>query len=126
MLTTSRFGRPSALRFAALFWAANLLLVTLICAAQDYPQTPREYLKLMDSNGDGRISEAEYVEYMSRSFSRMDTNGDGVLESSELPGGRGKPISLREFQDNLRRQFHRIDRNHDGYLSAKELAQPPG
>ena len=105
---------------------AGLLLATTICAAQDYPQTPREYLRLMDSNGDGKISETEYVEYMSRSFHRMDTNGDGILESSELPGGRARPISLREFQDNLRRQFHRLDRNHDGYLSASELAQPPG
>ena len=97
-----------------------------MAVAQGYPQTPREYLRLMDANGDGRISEAEFVEYMSRSFLRMDTNGDGILQSSELPGGRGRPISLREFQDNLRRQFHRLDRNHDGYLSAKELAQPPG
>ena len=80
----------------------------------------------MDSNGDGKISEAKYVEYMSRSFLRMDTNGDGILESNELPGGRGRPVSLREFQENLRRQFHRLDRNHDRFLNAKELAQPPG
>ena len=80
----------------------------------------------MDANGDGRISETEYVTYMSRGFLRMDTNSDGILEFSELPGGRGKPISLREFQDNLRRQFHRLDRNHNGYLSANELTQPPG
>jgi Ca2+-binding EF-hand superfamily protein len=106
--------------------AISLLLIAANGVAQDYPQTPREYLRMMDSNGDGRISEAEYVEYMSRSFRNMDTNGDGILETSELPGGHGRPISLREFQENLRRQFHRLDRNHDGYLSAKELAQPPG
>ncbi|MEW5301008.1 MAG: hypothetical protein WDW36_003892 [Sanguina aurantia] len=91
-----------------------------------YPQSPREYLKLMDANGDGRISEAEYLEYMSRGFRHMDTDGDGVLESSELPGGRGKPITLKEFQANLRRQFHHLDSNHDGSLNAKELSQPPG
>lgn len=106
--------------------ATTFSLLSAVVNAQDYPQSPREYLKLMDANGDGRISEAEYVSYMSGGFRRMDTNGDGVLESSELPGGRGKPISLQEFQANLRRQFHRLDRNHDGYLSAKELAQPPG
>ena len=119
------FGRPFSSRLAQFFFA-TLLSASAITAAQDYPQTPREYLRLMDANGDGRISEAEYVAYMSRSFLRMDTNGDGILESSELPGGHGRPISLREFQDNLRRQFHRLDRNHDGYLSARELAQPPG
>lgn len=119
------YGRP----FVALAARSIFLVVlpaALIVHAQDYPRSPREYLRLMDSNGDGRISEAEYVTYMSRSFSRMDSNGDGVLESDELPGGHGRPISLRDFADNLRRQFHRLDRNHDGYLSAKELAQPPG
>jgi Ca2+-binding EF-hand superfamily protein len=119
------FGRPSVRRTSRLF-LAGLLLASASCAAQDYPQTPRDYLRLMDADGDGRISEAEYVQYMSRGFARMDTDGDGILEPSELPGGRGRSITLREFQANLRRQFHRLDRNHDGYLSAKELAQPPG
>ena len=99
-----------------------LLLAPLLAQAQD---TPAEYLKQFDRNGDGRISEAEYVAWMSRGFQRMDRNGDGVLEADELPGSRGKPITLKRFQDNLRRQFHRLDRNHDGYLSARELTAPP-
>jgi Ca2+-binding EF-hand superfamily protein len=87
--------------------------------------TPGEYLKLFDSNGDGKVSEAEYVAYMSQGFYRMDANHDGVLDSSELPGGRGKPITLKDFQDNLRRQFHQLDRHHHGYLNAQELTAPP-
>ncbi|WP_266170372.1 EF-hand domain-containing protein [Dyella subtropica] len=107
------------------FFIAALFALPLLAAAQSYPSTPAEYLKRMDTNGDGKVSEAEYVEYMSAGFRRMDTNGDGVLEADELPGGRGKPITLQQYQDNLRRQFHKLDRNHDGYLSAKELAAPP-
>ena len=99
-----------------------LLLVPLLAHAQ---ATPVAYLKQFDRNGDGRVSEAEYVAWMSRGFRRMDRNGDGVLEASELPGSRGKPITLKSFQANLRRQFHRLDRNHDGYLSARELTAPP-
>jgi hypothetical protein len=55
----------------------------------------------------------------------MDRNGDGVIETDELPGGRGKRITLKEYQDNLRRQFHKLDRNRDDYLNASELTAPP-
>jgi Ca2+-binding EF-hand superfamily protein len=101
---------------------AAALLMPLAALAQT---TPAEYLKLFDTNGDGKVSEAEYVAYMSQGFYRMDTNHDGVLEPSELPGGRGKPITLKEFQDNLRHQFHLLDRHHHGYLNAQELTAPP-
>lgn len=110
---------------AATLLALPCVLVPHAVLAQGYPRTPAEYLKLMDADGDGRISEQEYVDYLSAGFRRMDTNGDGVLEPEELPGGHGKPITLRSHQDNLRRQFHKLDRNHDGYLNAKELAAPP-
>ncbi|WEN15208.1 hypothetical protein PY254_00570 [Rhodanobacter sp. AS-Z3] len=97
-------------------------MLPTVAAAQD---SRAAYLRMFDSNGDGRVSESEYVSWMSRGFATMDSNGDGILERSELPGGRGKPVTLHEFQDNLRRQFHRLDRNHDGYLSARELTAPP-
>jgi Ca2+-binding EF-hand superfamily protein len=100
-----------------------MLLVPSILLAQN---SRSEYLQLFDSNGDGRVSEAEYVAYMSRGFHRMDSNGDGILETDELPGGRGRPITLTDFQNNLRRQFHKLDRNRDGYLDARELTAPPG
>jgi hypothetical protein len=87
--------------------------------------TAADLFHAMDSNGDGRISESEYVRYMSQGFDRRDLNHDGVLEPDELPGGRGKAITLKEWQDNLRHEFHRLDRNHDGYLSQQELMQPP-
>ncbi len=83
------------------------------------------YLAFFDCGGDGRVGEAEYVQYMSRGFARMDANGDGVLQTDELPGRRGEAISLAAFQDNLRRQFHRMDRNGDGWLDAAELTAPP-
>jgi Ca2+-binding EF-hand superfamily protein len=101
---------------------AMALLAPLAAFAQD---SRADYLRQFDSNHDGRVSEAEYLAYMSQGFRNMDTNGDGVLETSELPGGRGKPITLKEYQDNLRRQFHKLDRHHHGYLDARELTAPP-
>ena len=101
---------------------AFVLLGAGVAHAQD---SRREYLQQFDSNGDGRVSEAEYLDYMSRSFSGMDANGDGVLEATELPGGRGREVTLRSFRHNLRTQFHKLDRNHDSFLNARELTASP-
>ena len=99
-----------------------MLLAAWSLHAQDALSDDR---RQFDSNGDGKVSETEYVAYMSRGFERMDLNHDGVLETSELPGGHGRPITLEAFQDNLRRQFRRLDRHHRGYLDAQELTAPP-
>ena len=50
-----------------------------------------DYLARMDADGDGRVSLAEYQDWLSYAFTRMDANGDGVLAPDELPGGRGRP-----------------------------------
>ena len=88
-------------------------------------QATDEYLARMDSDGDGRIALAEYQDWMSYAFTRMDADGDGVLTPAELPGGRGKPVSLVEHRQTLASTFVRQDRNRDGYLDARELAAPP-
>jgi len=106
--------------------ALATVLLSSVVAAQDYPRTPAEYLRWMDTNGDGRIDETEYVRYMSQGFLRMDVNGDGVLDADDGPMRPGaRPTRLDQFQRNLIQQFHKLDRNHDGVLNAKELAQPP-
>ncbi|GLQ98488.1 EF-hand domain-containing protein [Dyella mobilis] len=79
----------------------------------------------MDSNGDGRVSETEYVAYMSQGFYRLDRNHDGILEPDELPGGRGKAVTLQQWQNDLRKEFRKLDRHHHGYLTEQELMQPP-
>jgi Ca2+-binding EF-hand superfamily protein len=105
---------------------AALCLATTAALAQGLPSTPKEYLQRMDSNGDGKVDEAEYVRYMSQGFMRMDVNGDGVIDANDGPMRPGaRPIRLDTFQRSLIQQFHKLDKNKDGYLSAKELAQPP-
>ncbi len=104
-----------------------LALTLLFMASAAHAQDSRaDYLKRFDRNGDGKVSIAEYVAYMSRGFENMDLNRDGILEASELPGGRGRPITLKAYEENLRRQFHKLDRHHHGYLNARELTAPPG
>jgi hypothetical protein len=115
--------RPTGI--SPLFFALIALALSGPLMAQDFPRTPAEYLKRMDSNGDGKVSESEYLQYMTANFRRMDVNNDGYIDVPQGSGG-SKRITLKDFEANLVAQFHRMDRNHDGYLSAKELAQPPG
>lgn len=100
-----------------------LALTPVIGSAQ--VQATGDYLSRMDSDGDGRIALPEYQDWMSYAFTRMDADGDGVLVPAELPGGRGKPVSLAEHRQTLAITFGRQDRNRDGYLDARELASPP-
>lgn len=93
-------------------------------AAQDAPRTPQDYLQRMDSDGDGRVSCAEYIAHMGRSFDRIDIDGNGVLEGDELPPG-ARRVTRGDYEASLAAAFARQDGNHDGYLDARELARPP-
>lgn len=84
-----------------------------------------DYLARMDSDGDGRVSLAEYVDWMGYAFHAMDRNGDGVLSPDELPGGRGKAVTLEQHRGRLSAGFARQDANRDGFLDAAELRAPP-
>ena len=84
-----------------------------------------DYLARMDADGDGRVSLAEYQDWLSYAFTRMDANGDGVLTPDELPGGRGRPVSLADHRRTVAERFGRQDGNRDGYLDARELLAPP-
>ena len=78
----------------------------LLAAVPGWAQSSRSaYLAMFDRNGDGRVSEPEYVGYLDRGFVAMDANHDGVLEPSELPGGRGRAVTLAHHEADLRRQL---------------------
>ena len=117
----AEFGsRSHALR--ALVVGVGLLLA--VPAASQVSAT-RDYLQRMDTDGNGRVSLSEYQAWMGYAFERMDRNGDGMLTPDELPGGRGKPVSLVAHRAALAATFARQDRNRDGALDARELAAPP-
>ena len=104
-------------------WAVLLWLGPAMASAQ--VTDSGEYLKRMDTDGDGRVSLSEYLDWMSYAFDQRDRNGDGVLSVDELPGGRGKPVTREQHRATLTERFRKQDANGDGYLSAKELLAPP-
>jgi hypothetical protein len=104
-------------------WLAPLLLCSGVAAAQ--VAATGDYLARIDTDGDARVSLAEYQAWMGYAFAAMDRDGDGVLRAAELPGGRGKPVTRDVHLQRLAEAFRRQDANGDGLLDARELAAPP-
>jgi Ca2+-binding EF-hand superfamily protein len=45
-------------------------------------------IKHMDTNGDGVVSQAEFLAAAKTRFARLDKNGDGFIDADEMTGGR--------------------------------------
>ena len=102
-----------------------LLSCALPMLANAQVQRTGDYLSKMDADRDGRVSLAEYQDWLGYAFDGMDRNRDGVLSSAEQPGGRGKPVTLAEHRARIAERFRKQDANRDGFLNARELASPP-
>jgi len=92
-----------------------------------------------DTNGDGKISRAEFAATSEQRFARMDKNSDGAITADELgdmagrgPGGGvmaadtdhdGK-VSHAEFTALATARFARMDANSDGEITADEMPAP--
>ena len=105
--------------------AASLALAALAGAAPAQVTGIGDYLAKMDADGDGRVSLAEYQDWMSYAFDAMDADGDGVLSPSEQPGGKGRPIGRDDHRARLADRFRRQDLDRNGFLDARELSAPP-
>ena len=42
------------------------------------------YFKRMDANGDGKVTQDEFVQAQREQFKRLDTDGDGKLSTAEI------------------------------------------
>jgi Ca2+-binding EF-hand superfamily protein len=88
-------------------------------------QRTNDYLSKMDADRDGRVSLAEYQDWLGYAFHGMDRNRDGVLSPAEQPGGKGQSLTREQHRARLAERFRKQDANRDGYLSTRELAAPP-
>lgn len=118
-------GRDPPYTMRVKMLAAIVLLAVFPAGAHAQVEATGDYLSRMDVDGDGRVSLAEYQDWMSYAFDAMDLDSDGILGGAELPGGKGNPVTRDGHRARLAATFNRQDLDRDGYLSARELASPP-
>lgn len=92
--------------------AGTLALLALPAFANNKDETVDAKYRNMDTDGDGKVSRAEFASYDQQRFAKLDANGDGVLSLSELSTDDGD----RDAAD----KFKKLDTDGDGKLSATE------
>jgi len=144
-VTADEFVKPRAERFAAL--DANM---DRVVDAQEIAVPMKEraaywvkrFMKRLDQNSDGKISQEEFERGPKARFSERDLNGDGKITAEDLPpgamrrsgrrggdwggsekGGRGLgPKSLEGTLERTAAAFKKRDANADGFIDEHELA----
>jgi hypothetical protein len=85
-----------------------------------------------DTNGDGKVSLAEFKATRVAMMLKADTNKDGKLSQAELEAARALRASNRGGQDGapgggdgqgMARMFPMMDANHDGFLDKAEIGK---
>ena len=82
-------------------------------------------VKLLDTAGNGYVTQDEFVAAAQKRFARLDKNGDGKLTPDELTAprwGRGaaQADQARPLPPSAQARFAKADTNHDGVVTLDE------
>lgn len=90
----------------------------------------------LDKNKDGKISQKEYIDAVTKTFNKYDKDGNGILTKEEIAAidkaeaekilkeadtNKNGQISKEEFLDAAKKRFPLLDKNNDGIIDRKEL-----
>jgi hypothetical protein len=110
---------------------ANTAAVPPPAPAKAAPITilPKGLAKRADKDGNGIITEQEFVDTRAAEFDGRDKNDDQLLDAEEFPfptalrGGdtnKDGKLSRKEHTEMFRGQFHSQDRNSDGVITGDD------
>lgn len=120
-----KWGKEQTL---ALLYTNKAQAVTKLSEVEKAAETSAHFRHL-DRNGDGQITQIEYVRMFVDSFKQQDQNSDGVLTADEFThpafhdmdvNADGK-ATISEFRSLYAGQFADIDKNKNGYIAPDEM-----
>ena len=138
----SRISQSTLAAALAAFCAAPLAAFAQSsgdAAAPSHPSMFQHLLKKMDTDGDGKISSAEFQAAASARFDAIDTQHTGKITAQQIAdaghGKRSEEFAEREVNkigsnDTVTRDqylaaaqahFAKLDKNGDGYITADEV-----
>lgn len=111
-------------------WAAGMALAQDKPGRQGGKPDPAQFFKMADKNHDGKLSPAEFKDFLiamqARRAARGKPDGGGTGDGGQSSGGNqggpaGKPPrDIGKFADKI---FEKLDTNNDGFLSPEEFAK---
>jgi hypothetical protein len=78
-------------------------------------------LKKLDSDGDGRVSRAEFVAGKQQKIQKLDANNDGVVTAGEAPA-KAEKKHWWSRSDKSADKVNTADANSDGQVTAAEAS----
>jgi Ca2+-binding EF-hand superfamily protein len=79
-------------------------------------------MKMMDTDGDGKISSDEHTAGAKKMFEKMDADKDGKVTATEMDAGHEKVTGAKAMKTDMSaaEKIKVIDSNGDGVLTADE------
>ena len=100
------------------------LPLSSVVLSDSLAQAPAATRSRADSNGDGLVSQDEYLAVANQRFGRMDANKDGVVDQGEVDAAAQK--IFESIKARMQRQWQAADADKDGKLPKAEADKQAG